>query len=77
MKLETARPHVCKMTTGYVYVSKVLSEATTRLGVNYTKSNVLQLLLNYLYYYYVDRWDQCNILYYDYLQVILPLLLPL
>ena len=47
-----------------------------RLGVNYKKVQLL-LLLNYLYYYYyyMDSLDQCNILYYDYFQVILLLLL--
>ena len=49
----------------------------TRLGVNYTKNiYILQLLLllNCLYYYYMDSLDQCNILYYKYFQVIITII---
>ena len=44
-----------------------------RLGINY---NIITSKLSLLYYYYyVDRLNQCNILYYNYFKVILPLLL--
>ena len=79
-----ARQHITRRTVSrnLKWTQQHTSSNTTQkpdLGSITQKSNILQLLLllNYLYYYYyyMDSLDQCNILYYNYFQVILLLLL--